>query len=94
MEKKDKMKIKGRFDIEKITKNNIVSKYYADNTIVSDGKSSIASMIISDGTPATTFDFLAIGSGVSAASITQTALDNEVYGRINASGTATGSVSS
>lgn len=87
----DNLKINGWFDI---TRDSALGRefYNIPNTVVGAGKSSVASMIVSGVSSAVAFQWLAIGSGSSPPSLTDTALENECYGRINSSGAAIGSL--
>ena len=88
----DNIGIKGWFDITKINPDGTMNNFHVPNTVVADGKMTIASLIVNDVANPDAFDYLAIGSGISAVVVENSGLKNEVYGRINSSGAVIGSV--
>lgn len=75
---KDKFKLRGRFTIEVKDKNgNLKEKRDIKNTITNAGMAEVANLIGSVSTPAA-FTYLALGTGTTAAAVTDTALQSEL----------------
>ena len=82
--------LKGRFHIVKHTMLGD-EEIWSDNTVVNDGKATIANFILKDVAIGSRFDHLAIGLGSTTPAATQTALVSEVYTRVDGTGTLAGS---
>ena len=87
----ENINLTGRFKVVRHTPDGFVEERFTENTVVNDGKTTVASLILSDVVAGSRFDYLAIGLGSTAAEVTQTALVSEVYSRIAGTGTLTGS---
>lgn len=90
----DNFGLKGNFKIVKISPDGTREVREFPNVVTNDGKKTLAGLIPIDVSAGSRFDYLAIGIGSTTPSATQTALVSEVYGRIDAVGTATGSQAS
>ena len=90
----DSLGMNGWFDVTAFNPDGSVKASISHpNTVVADGKSVTASRIVSGtAAPGSFFDWIAIGEGSNAPDVTDADLTSEVYGRINASGTSTGSL--
>jgi len=76
MNKKETLKLKGKAEICLIKNGKIIEKEVIDNLIVSAGKTRVANLI--GGTNTTYFNYIAIGTGTTSPSDSDTALENEV----------------
>jgi len=76
MNRKETLKLKGRAEICLIKNGKIIEKEVIDNLIVSAGKTRVANLI--GGTNTTYFNYIAIGTGTTSPSDSDTALENEV----------------
>jgi len=71
-----KLKLKGKVTIRKLDKNgNVLEEETFNNLVVNDGKAAVAGLIIGTGTA---FGYIAIGTGTTAESATDTAMETEV----------------
>lgn len=75
---KDRFKIMGIARIRRIRKSDgkILDEEIIKNTVVADGKERVARLI--NGNSSTYFDYIAIGTGVTGALVTDTELETEV----------------
>lgn len=73
----DKMSIKGKFYIKHIRNGKVIDERYVHNLITSAGKALVAGLIVVD-VGGTAFDYIAIGTGTTAAAAGDTALETEI----------------
>jgi len=81
----ENIKLKGQFNFKHIRNGRVIDERTYDNIIVNDGKAAVAGLMLADVTGIDKFDYIAIGTGTTAESATQTALITEVM-RANATG--------
>jgi len=81
----ENIKLKGQFNFKHIRNGRVIDERTYDNIIVNDGKAAVAGLMLTDVTGIDKFDYIAIGTGTTAESATQTALVTEVM-RANATG--------
>ena len=90
MENNDTISISGKFILKKFDADgNLVETREVKNVITNDGKNEVAGLICADQASSyTAFDYIAVGTGTTSASATDTALENETD-RQAATGTLT-----
>jgi len=71
------IKIKGIIEIEHIRNGKVLSHKVIENTITNAGKAEVANLIGNVSSP-TAFTYLAVGTGTTAASATDTTLEAEI----------------
>lgn len=77
---KENLGVKGYFEIEVRDKEgNLKAKRISPNTVTNAGKAEIAGLILTDVTGVNDFDYLALGTGTTTPSATDTALVAELY---------------
>jgi len=74
---KGKAGIKGWFTLKHIRAGNIIEERTIDNTVVNTGRAQVAGLLLTD-VGGTAFDYIAIGTGTTAAAVTDTTLGTEI----------------
>jgi hypothetical protein len=87
IEVSDNLLLFGQIQVDHIRDGEIISSQIVKNTVTSAGKAGLAASL--HGATATTFNYLAIGTGTAAAAVGDTALGSEVTTSGGARSTAT-----
>jgi len=74
---KGKAGIKGWFTLRHLRNGKIIEERTINNTVVNVGFAQVAGLLLTD-VGGTAFDFIAIGTGTTAATVTDTALETEI----------------
>jgi len=74
---KSKAGIKGWFTLKHIRNGEVIEERTIDNTVVNAGLAQIAGLILTD-IGGTAFDYIAFGTGTTAAAVTDTTLKTEI----------------
>ena len=89
---KKSLNLKGKYILEHIRDGKVIDKREVDNLITSAGMAEVAGLIGTDTTSGVTaFDYIAIGTGTTSATVSDTALESEITtgGGSRAAGTGT-----
>ena len=90
--KGENMKVKGWFVIDHYDKDgNLIEQVCSPNVITNNGKAEVAGLIVSDVSGVTAFDYIAIGTGTTTPSATNTSLVSEITSGGGARAAVTGS---
>ena len=71
----DKLKLKGIWIIQRIRNGKVLDEEIIENTIVADGKERVAKLL--NGIETTSFKYLAIGTGTTSPTTSDTSLESE-----------------
>lgn len=85
----EKVKLKGHFSIKHIRDGEVIDEREIDNLITNAGMAAVAGLILTD-VSVNDFDYIAIGTGATAANATDTTLESEITTGGGARGTGVG----
>ena len=77
MKIKSKAGIKGWFTLKHLRNGHVLEERTINNTVVNAGKAQVAGLLITD-VGGTAFDYIAIGTGTTGATATDTTLESEI----------------
>ena len=77
MKIQNKAGIKGWFTLKHIREGKVIEERTINNTVVNAGKAQVAGLLLTD-VGGTAFDYIAIGTGTTGATATDTSLESEI----------------